>query len=179
MDVARAAQSSAFRYYPNRRAIVDLSERMANARREICVLQTNVTTLLEYVHCFRTAQAARPELRIRVLTLDPVSKFVQSRGRLFSADDYKVFRDESKANLSSFRMRLGQSKVDCELRLYDEMPTFLMFKIDSAIVLCFITAVGLGRDHVHFEITDDAPGATETFMSHFEVLWERAAAAPG
>lgn len=163
------------RYYPNRRAIANFEERFSSATEEVCILQTNLTTILELIDCLKKAKLKIPDLRVRILTLDPESSFLDSRGHsLWSACDGGTFRDESRGSLKGFLQRAKQMNLDCEIRLYDELPAFVMFKIDSNVILAFVTACGLGRHHSHIEVSETLPGVSDTFVQHFNILWDRA-----
>lgn len=162
-------------YHPNRRAINDFGNKLCSAKKEICILQTNLTTILEFEDCFREALLKSPNLKIRILTLNPESIFQKARGySLWGECDTGCFKEESVGSLKGFMQRAKKTNLKSEIRLYDELPSFVMFKMDSTIIIAFITSSGMGRHHSHIELSEELPGVTETFVAHFDKVWERA-----
>jgi hypothetical protein len=161
------------RYYRNRRAIDGFRNRVASAKQEVWILQTNLTAILELIEYLREAQENVPDLDIRVLVLNPQSEFLNARGHLWLDKEAAAFIDESRGSYRGFIQRVKKSGLKCEMRLYDELPAFIMFRIDDQIIIGFVTASAVGRQCSHIELPVTLPGVRETFVRHYDILWER------
>src|SRR5207244_1437039 len=166
-------------YFPTRDA-ANIRQRILTASHHIDILQTNLVTIAtEYLQQLREALKRRPELTVRLLTLNPQSIFVNYRGaQVGFARDIALYREELDANLRSvhFGLRAFGSRV--KIRTYDDFPTQIVFYFDNEVVVCVVSATGRSRDNCAFLIDARIPGAQQSFTDHFEYLWSDKQSSP-
>jgi hypothetical protein len=160
-------------YYPNRRAI-GLSEKLRRATKRIQILTTNLTTVsADYIDSIVSAVSSNPSLVVRILTSDPENHFIDPRAHQL-VQDTKGYKMELQGSLESIRAELRKYQ-NCEIRTYKDFPLQLWHLIDDYIYVGQVSLVRRSRWNCVFGIGIDTPGVSETFLEHFDRLWEKAA----
>lgn len=169
----RQQTSESVRYFGTRSG-ADISGRIRNAVQRIDILQTNLATvhvnyLSELIGTMRTKRA----LKLRILTLNPQSVFVNYRGQqLGFADDIGLFRSECATHLDGVSHGLRKFAERAQIKLYDDFPTQIAFRFDDEIIACVVSSTGRSRGNCAFLLDVNTHGARRSFVEHFESLWQ-------
>lgn len=114
------------------------------------------------------------EMALSERTIDYVQRRVQKR-----------YPQEANTLKAEFRKQHGpeieqeerKHRMKClnrfQLRLYDELPTQMMFRIDDTVIIPVVSANFRARLNIHFMLRSDQGGVFESFIMHFETLWGR------
>ncbi len=128
------------------RAVADLGTSFLNARNRIDILTTNLTWLFEKIdvskqsdwECIMAAVERNEALQLRILTLNPQSEITAARGRQLGFDPGN-FRDQLQKAYDKVRTFANQYQTNrVEVRLYDELPTQITFRIDTEVYTCIV-----------------------------------------
>ncbi len=161
------------------RTHAQLHNAFARARRRIDILTTNLSWLFEPLRTTRRstwsfiqrAVCARPNLKLRVLTLDPESKIAAARGRQlgFSADNFRAQLRAALAKARKFEARMANARV--EIRLYDQLPTQITFRVDDDVYTGIVGQPMQCRHYPVLRFSVANLGVNEAFLSHFLSVW--------
>ncbi len=115
------------------------------------------------------------KLKLRLLTLNPQSIFVNYRGiQLGFEDNLALYREELDNNLKSVHFALREFGERVQIKIYDDFPNQIVFYFDKDILVCVVNATGArSRDNCAFLLYDRLPGASESFSAHFQRLWDK------
>lgn len=159
-------------YHVNRDA-VGLVQKFSNARKNIQILTTNLTTVsANYIDAVVRAVKQNPGLNVRILTSDPENEFINPRAKQLDANP-RGYRMELQGSLESIRAELARYK-NCEVRTYKDFPVQLWHLIDDYIYVGQSSLVTRTRHNCVFEVSVDTEGAKKTYLDHFDRLWEKA-----
>jgi hypothetical protein len=168
------SQPRVFDYYDERST--ELVARMiARARREICILQTNLETV-NADHIDDLAKALQRGVKVSILTLDPQSRYVNERALQlgYKTPTIKVYRTGLQNSIDNTVARLSQFP-GFRLRLYNDFPNQLTYLFDDHILASVISRTGRSRKNCAFLLPSSRlPGPKHTFVDHFNQLWENA-----
>ena len=163
-----------FDYYDARSP--DLIDRMVhNTKKEICFLQTNLETV-NANHLASLVAALRREVKLRILTLDPQSRYVNERALQlgYTNSTIKVYRNGLQNAIENVAARL-QGLPGWHIRLYNDFPTQLTYVFDEHILVSTMSRTGRSRENCTFLLpTSRLPGPRQTFINHFDKLWKQA-----
>jgi hypothetical protein len=168
-----AERASQVRYFSKRDDIF-IRDSIHSATSEIHILQTNLSTIeANYMTELLSALRSNPTLRLRILTLDPQSIFVNFRGQqLGFRENISLYRGELEAALKGVHFQLRSFGERAQIRIYDDFPTQIGFYFDDEIYACVVSATGRARDNCAFLLSSSIPGAQESFVRHFDYLWD-------
>lgn len=113
------------------------------------------------------------KLRVRVLALDPDSLYVAGRASQlrWTVRDFRAQLDKSLRQVSR---KLKKHKKRCIITTYDEFPTQIATIIDDSVFFGVVSLVDQARRNVVVEFNIIRhKGAKESFLGHFERLWDR------
>jgi hypothetical protein len=160
--------------YFDRRDDANIPALMGQASRSINILQTNLAIIQSnYMPALRDALKSRPDLRLRILTLDPQSIFVNYRGlQVGFRGNTGLYREELGVNLRSVYFLLQGFGDRVQIRLYDDFPTQIAFFFDDEVLSCVVSATGRSRENCAFLLHGQRPGAKNSFVDHFDHLWK-------
>lgn len=162
-------------YYPDRDSI-GLVQKFKSAQRTIQILTTNLTTVsANYIDAIAFAATNRPDVVVRILTSDPANEFIDPRADQL-VEDKKGYRMELQGSLESIRAKLQRYK-NCELRTYKDFPVQLWHIIDDYIYVGQSSLVRRTRHNCAFGVSIETVGVKETYLDHFDRLWEKASVA--
>ena len=174
-EILRASPVAGIQYF-SRRDDARIEERIALATGRIDILQTNLgTTYGTYLPYILEALQASRELRLRILTLDPQSTFVNHRGRQLGFEkDIGVYRDELDMSVRGLHSSLSKFGDRVQIRVYDDFPNQITFFFDSDVLASVLSArEARSRWNPAFLLRADSPGARKSFDDHFEHLWSK------
>ena len=80
---------------------------------------------------------------------------------------------ELQGSLESIRAKLRKYK-NCKVRTYKDFPVQLWHLIDGNIYVGQSSLVRRTRHNCVFGISTDTEGVKETYLDHFDRLWENA-----
>jgi len=124
------------------RTIANLGRAFSNARRRIDILTTNLSWLFKKDDpskesewdCIRKAIERNVSLQLRILTLNPQSEIAAQRARQLGFDPGN-FRDQLQRAYEEVRTFVsGYPTSRVEVRLYNELPTQITFRIDDEVL---------------------------------------------
>lgn len=159
------------------RSDAKLPQRIRNARHAIDILAIALESSQELVPALASALRENRELRLRVLLLDPDSAYTSARANQLSIVR-REFREESRKSIDALISIFAENSDQAELRVYDALPTQIMFRFDDVLVVAVISSAHLSKNLVHLEFTADMRSVQETFLQHFEILWAGASMPP-
>ncbi len=161
-------------YHVNRDA-VRLVEKFRKASKKIQILTTNLTTVsANYIDSILFAVSKNPDLEVRILTSDPENAFIDPRAEQLDADK-SGYRMELLGSLDSIRAELKRHK-NCQVRTYKDFPVQLWHLIDDYLYIGQSSLVRRTRHNCVFEVSTDTDGVKQTYLDHFDRLWEAAGA---
>ncbi len=152
----------------------DLVRRMIReSTRDIRILQTNLETV-NTNHLPDLDDALKRGVQVRILTLDPQSRYVNERALQlgYKNETIKVYRDGLQNAIDNTSTHLDRFK-NFRLRLYNDFPNQLTYIFDDRVLASIISRTGRSRDNCVFHLPSHRlPGATHTFVDHFNQLWD-------
>lgn len=153
------------------RQSADIGEKIEEAEERIDIIETNVSSVVgTYLDYLKKAFEKNKKLRVRVLTLDPDSSFVNNRASQLGVP-VGQYRIELHSSIQKLMKELEQYSDRFTLRIYDDFPTQITFLVDSYIYSCSIARGNRSRKLCTFKINNFDPGAERTFQFHFEAVW--------
>lgn len=164
------------------RSVAQLEDVFAGARHRIDILTTNLSWLFlkdkdsdsSYWQAIGMAVQRNESLQLRILTLNPESEIAATRGRQLGFEPGN-FRDQLRRALEearTFASAYPISKV--EIRLYDELPTQITYRIDHHIYTCIVGQPMQSRNYPVLKFHVSNLGVQEAFLSHFLNVWKDA-----
>jgi hypothetical protein len=142
----------------------------SKARKEIKVLQTNMTTVVKnYSRDIQSALAINPDLEVNFLALDPESYFAAVRAHQLGKDVSEFRNELRKALLDLHDTFKGEERA--EIRIYDDFPTQICFIVDGTIYNCVVSKYQPSRNNCVFRLSDTYPTLHTSFMLHFTSVW--------
>lgn len=163
-----------FDYYDERST--ELVGRMIRgAKKEICILQTNLETINAY-HIDDLRDALLRDAEVRILTLDPQSRYVNERALQlgYETSTIKIYRTGLQTCIDNTAAQLGPAE-GFRMRLYNDFPNQLTYRFDDQILASVISRTGRSRKNCAFLLpTSRLPGPKHTFVEHFDQLWDQA-----
>jgi Pentapeptide repeats (8 copies) len=149
-----------------------IRQKILSTKAHMDILQTNLSVLQhDFIDDLVKAMEQEEGLRLRILTLDPQSVFVNYRAKQLDETEVRAFRTELQGALDAvyFRLRGFGSRV--KIKTYDDFPSQIAFFFDQEILACVVSATGRSRDNCAFLLSSNLPGAKRSFTDHFSHLW--------
>lgn len=163
--------------YKNRR-VANLAGLISSATHRVDILVTNLDWFvnsesfnLEDIENHPFKKAINNGARIRILSMDPETVIAEYRAKQLgeSADvpGYRnILRESIKKVYKSFK-----NFEKFKLRIYNELPLQISFIIDDKIITGIIARGERSRELVHIEFYRNFDGVTESFLNHFDGLF--------
>lgn len=152
------------------REVAPLKVKFKEAQKEINVLTTNMTTILDqYGSSIDEALKRNPNLTANFLSLDPESHFAAGRAIQLGEDVFKFRANLHKALLATHEKFSKYPKV--EIRIYDDFPTQISFLIDNTAYNCVVSKYQTSRKNCVFELDLRYPSINTSFYLHFTSVW--------
>ncbi len=148
-------------------------EKIRTAEAKIDILQTNLASVhIGYLEDLTDALKEHDELEVRILTLNPQSIFVNFRGKQIGhRRDVALYRAELHSALLGVYLGLREYGQRVRMRIYDDLPTQIAFFFDSEVLVSVVSAIERSRANCAFLVPVGLPGASRTFVEHFDHLW--------
>lgn len=184
MIVAGVGESKALKYsrvtYFGNREDSQIRDRIRQVTDSFDILQTNLATLqTDYLSDIIETMKKNPRLKLRILTLNPQSIFVNFRGQqLGYGENIALYRGELDAVLRGVHFSLRQFGERVQIRIYDDFPTQIVYYFDNEALVCVVSATGRSRENCAFLLNDKMPGVKKSFVDHFEYLWDKKSSEP-
>lgn len=158
-------------YYVNRDA-AGLSKKFAEATSRIQIITTNLTTVsANFIDSIEQAIQKNKSLSVKILTSDPETDFIAPRAMQLSEDE-KGYRMELQGSLESIRSKL-RKYPNTEVRTYKDFPVQLWHLIDNYIYVGQSSLLRRTRYNCVIGINVDTYGVKETYLDHFDILWDK------
>jgi hypothetical protein len=173
--------------YKNR-SHLEFPRLIKSAKSEIGILTTNIDYFVNpddltfeeepfNIQCF--ADALSSGVRIDVLTMDPDCNLVIERSKQIAPhfeQDVYVYREELRRAIlqfyKAFREPIQKGKLG--LRLFDSLPTVMLYIIDNKVYVPSMVGHKRSRHCVHVQFEKDYPGVRETFLEHYDLVKRKA-----
>jgi hypothetical protein len=161
------------------REICKLERLISLAKKRVDILVTNLDWLVnqgpfelentQQEHPFRKAISNGAE--IRIVAMDPEAIIAEYRakqlGKGADVPGYReILRESIKKVYNAFRK---DSKFN--LRIYNELPLQITFIIDDIVITGIIVRGRKSRELIHIEFHKGSEGVVESFLNHFESLF--------
>lgn len=158
--------------YLARRNDILIRKKIRESRLRIEILQTNLSILQrDFIDDIILALETHENLKVRILTLDPQSVFVNYRANQLEDTEVKIFRSELLNALEVTASKLRKFGNRVTIKIYDDFPSQIAFFFDGEMLACVVSAIGRSRDNCAFLVPSDMPNAQESFGHHFSHLW--------
>jgi hypothetical protein len=142
----------------------------------IHILQTNLETFnANHLGHIKARMAESPDLRLRLLTLDAQSSYVNERARQLgrSGDGIGIYRNGLVTSLDQARLELEPLKERVMIKVYDDFPTQMTYRFDERLLVCTVSRITKSRDNCSFLINQvTRKGIAQSFVDHFKALWK-------
>jgi len=138
------------------------------------MLQTNLETI-NTNHLEDLRRALDRGVRVRVLTLDPESRYVNERALQLNYPTRKigVYRRSLQNAIDNVTTQLLVPGF--LLRLYNDFPNQLTYIFDEYVLASIISRTGRSRNNCCFVLpSGHLAGPGHTFIEHFAQLWGKA-----
>lgn len=169
------------------REAANLHEVFRKATDKIRILTTNLQGLVPYIEDILSALKSSEQktsdnnkqkrLEVEVLTLNPDSEFVNSRGQLIGKEIAR-FREEMKESLQSFRDGLWEKgdfvRKQVAIKQYSEFPTQITYFVDGQVFSSVVSVNHQSRNNIMFCVPHSRKGVAESFIQHWDTIWARA-----
>lgn len=163
----------------------DIPNFIGSARSMIDILTTNLDYFLHEIampqnaserSILETCLELERNVAVRLVVMDPDCHIAEYRARqLGMSGDVGQYREELRSAIVEFYMRFERFYGDrFRMRIYEDLPLQITMRVDNEIITSFVTRGKRSRDRVHvrFRVEDD--GVSDTFVSHFQSVFDSA-----
>ena len=169
-DQTEAASGFDVACFPNRSA-AGIPQAIRSATRRIDILQMDLESVrTDLTGAIRQALESQSRLRVRVLTLDPSSAYIVGRGQQLGIR-LNQHRDELHRSAREVVSAFSDFPSRFSLRIYNEYPTQITFRIDDSVYVGTIAKNHRSRELCTFRLDVGAAGVEWSFLSQFEAIW--------
>lgn len=153
-----------------------IDEKIHKSRYCIHILQTNLETLnANHLGHIKARMCQSDDLRLRMLTLDPQSTYVNERAKQLgrSGDGIGVYRNGLMISLDQAKLELDTLKERVMIKVYDDFPTQMTYRFDNELQVCVVSRITKSRENCTFLIDNiTKKGINQSFIRHFKAIWE-------
>lgn len=157
--------------YFQSRMRIHLWRQFENAKKRIWILTTNLTTVnANFIDSIVVAVDKNPSVEVKILTSDPENEYIGPRAKQLGEDElgYKM---ELQGSLQSINAKFQKYK-NCEIKTYTDFPVQLWHLVDDYLYVGQSSLVRRTRHNCVYGINVEVEGVKETYLDHFERLWE-------
>lgn len=160
--------------YSNR-DVVDLNSMISNAKTQVDILTTNLNYFLfdklnESTNPF--SDALKNGAIVRVVTMNPESVIAEYRAKqLVRGQDIPGYRRELRDGIISLYKQFD-GHPQFHLHVYNDLPLQITFRIDEQILTSIVTRGERARKRIHIKFSLYDEGVTESFVSHFQSMFD-------
>ena len=157
-------------YFHSRQSI-HLWREFEKAQNRIWIITTNLTTVnANFIDAIVEALHKNPELEVKILTSDPDNDFIGPRANQLGEDE-TGYRKELEGSLQSIHAKLKKYK-NCTIKTYKDFPVQIWHLVDDYLYIGQSSLLRRSRHNCVFGIQTNIKGVMDTYLRHFEVLWE-------
>lgn len=160
--------------YPKRDSI-DLAERISNAINQVDILTTNTSYFLfDKLRGDKNPfhDALRNGASVRIVTMDPESVIAEYRAKqLIKEQDIPEYRKELRDGIIELFQNF-RNYEQFHLHLYNDLPLQITFRVDDTIITSIVTRGERARTRLQIQFSLYDEGVTESFVSHFQSMFE-------
>ena len=154
-----------------RRPSEEINEAIRNAKEYVDILQMDLDSISsEHLQCIVESLRKNPKLRARMLTLDPDGNYIAGREHQLGIR-INQYRTELHRNIREVLGSLAEFPLQFSLRIYNEYPTQITFRVDDQIWVCTIAKNFRSRELCTFKLRTDQAGVERSFISQFHAIW--------
>ena len=160
--------------YPKRDSI-DLIGMITNATDQVDILTTNTCYFLfdklkgnpNPLH-----EALKNDASVRIVTMDPESVIAEYRAKqLIKEQDIPGYRKELRDGIIEM-FHSFHTYEQFHLHIYNDLPLQITFRIDDKIITSIVTRGERARKRLQIQFSLYDEGVTESFVSHFQSMFE-------
>ena len=153
----------------NNRPVVEINDSIRSASRGVDILQMDVDSIRrDNFEALQYTLKNTPELRVRILPLDPSSPYIARRAHQLGVT-FAEQRQQVRRNIREIISSLNQ--FNFSLKVYDDYPTQITFTIDDSVYVSTIGRNRRSRELCTFKLNRDSPGVDRSFGFQFDALW--------
>lgn len=163
--------------YPNRDDI-NLAGLVSSAEQHVDILTTNMHYFVTGSFGARKgarhpfARALNKGATVRIVTMDPESVIAEYRAKqLGRGDDVPGYRKELRDGIVQLYELLGRES-QFYLHIYNDLPLQITSRVDETIVTSVVTRGERARKRIQIQFNLHDEGVTESFVSHFQSMFE-------
>jgi len=165
---------SDLRYFKSRQSI-HLWRYFEKAKKRIWILTTNLSTVnANFIDSIVNSVNKNQNLEVKILTSDPENDYIGPRAKQLGEDEMG-YRMELQGSLQSIHAKFQKYKK-CEIRTYTDFPVQLWHLVDDYLYVGQSSLVRRTRHNCVYGINVEIEGVKETYLDHFEKLWENSSA---
>jgi hypothetical protein len=168
-----SSHGSRARFYASRDA-VDLPGMISGAERQVDILTTN----LDYFVSAKLrepgpiAEALHNGATVRIVTMDPESVIAEYRARqLVRGQDIPGYRSELRNGIIRLFGRFGDHP-HFHLHTYNDLPLQITIRVDHVVLTSVVTRGERARKRIQIQFNLHDEGVTESFVSHFQSMFD-------
>ncbi len=167
----------------SRRDLIELDKIISSAKRKVDILETNLDWFVNYgefkidndslkeKHPFNLA--LKNGCEIKIVTMDPeaiISEFrAKQLGKQIDVPGYReILRESIRKLYKAFRNEIGDK---FNLKIYSELPLQITSVVDDQIITGIIARGRKSRELIHIEFNKHLEGVNESFLNHFESIY--------
>lgn len=160
--------------YSNR-DVVDLNSMISSAKTQVDILTTNLNYFLfdklnESTNPF--SDALKNGAIVRVVTMNPESVIAEYRAKqLVRGQDIPGYRRELRDGIINLYKQFD-GHPQFHLHVYNDLPLQITFRIDEQILTSIVTRGERARKRIHIKFSLYDEGVTESFVSHFQSMFD-------
>jgi hypothetical protein len=157
--------------YFKSRISIDLWRQFENVKKRIWILTTNLTTVnANFIDSIVVAVNKNPLIEVKILTSDPENEYIGPRAKQLGENElgYKM---ELQGSLQSIIAKFQKFKK-CEIKTYTDFPVQLWHLVDDYLYVGQSSLLRRTRHNCVYGINVEVEGVKETYLDHFERLWD-------
>lgn len=160
--------------YPKRDSI-NLVEMISNATNQVDILTTNSSYFLfDKLKGNKNPfhEALSNGASVRIVTMDPESVIAEYRAKqLMKEQDIPGYRKELRDGIIEL-FQYFRNYEQFHLHIYNDLPLQITFRIDDTIITSVVTRGERARKRLQIQFSLYDEGVTESFVSHFQSMFE-------
>lgn len=161
--------------YFERRPVEDINHAIERAQEKIDILQMDLSSIKRHhLDSLIRALKGNHRLGVRILTLEPDGAFAAIRAAQLQGVRLGEYKDGLHRHIREVMGALSEFPR-VKLRIYDEYPPQITFRIDDIVYVCTIAKDYRSRELCTFKLRIDDAGVEKSFVSQFDGIWEKIA----
>lgn len=156
------------------RSLSDFILTLNEAKKQIDILTTNLSSFSNSKLPGMIEEKIKefPDMRVRILTLDPESDFAAHRARQLNISPGN-FRDQLRNSLAEISQYFYNFPEQCRIAIYNEFPTQITYRIYDTIYTNVVSANRQSRNNIFIKLSVYNAEVSGSILSHFDTVWGR------